>query len=562
MSLTLLDWFVIVGYFVVTTVIGLAAVRRVGDTHGYFLGHRGFGKVLMMAQSFGIGTHAEQPVSLAGKVYTSGFAGIWYQWKNMFATPFYWVMAPVFRRCRRTTIAQVVEDRYGPAMAGLYTLFALVYFILNLGSMTKGAAKVISIAGGGAYSTNQIIVAMTITFILYSFVGGLIASAWTNFFQCLLQFVLSFLLIPLGWVVVGGMSGMKNAINNPSIFTLSTPGDITLFLILMLTLNGLIGIMAQPHILASVGTGKTESACRIGFTYGNFLKRACTIGWALVGLIVLALAASGKLTPDQQSQLTQDSEHAFGVACQRLLVPGLLGLLIASILADNMSAASAFMVDSGALFTRGFYDRFLVPGRSDRHYLWVGRFSGFAITMLGVLYAVFLVKYVLYSFLLTETLATYFGISLLGGLIWRRANRWGAIASLIAALGVNFTLYWLQGARLDAFDPVVFCYALSSGVAALVIVSLATPPEGKAAQELFDRLDTPAGLEDKSVEQVRIEAAAQGQQLILPNLLRLRRSAAGQPILRAYRHDLHGFAFAWLVVAAMIAVAWLILRIG
>ena len=88
MLLTPLDWLVIIGYFVVTAVIGLAAVKRVGDTQGYFLGHRGFGKVLMMAQSFGIGTHAEQPVSLAGAVYKAGFAGIWYQWKNMFATPF------------------------------------------------------------------------------------------------------------------------------------------------------------------------------------------------------------------------------------------------------------------------------------------------------------------------------------------------------------------------------------------------------------------------------------------------------------------------------------------
>jgi hypothetical protein len=57
----------------------------------------------------------------------------------------------------------------------------------------------------------------------------------------------------------------------------------------MLTLNGLVGIMAQPHILASVGTGRTERACRIGMTYGNFMKRFCTIGWALVGLMVLAL---------------------------------------------------------------------------------------------------------------------------------------------------------------------------------------------------------------------------------------------------------------------------------
>ncbi len=98
------------------------------DTDHYFLGKRRFGKWLMMGQSFGIGTHAEMPVSLAGAVYSVGASGIWYQWKNLFATPFYWIMAPVFRRMRRTTLAEVMEDRYGAWMGGIYTIFALCLF--------------------------------------------------------------------------------------------------------------------------------------------------------------------------------------------------------------------------------------------------------------------------------------------------------------------------------------------------------------------------------------------------------------------------------------------------
>ena len=54
---------------------------------------------------------------------------------------------------------------------------------------------------------NEIVVAMTVMFILYSFVGGLVASAWTDLFQGFLIIVLSFMLIPLGWHVVGGLGG-------------------------------------------------------------------------------------------------------------------------------------------------------------------------------------------------------------------------------------------------------------------------------------------------------------------------------------------------------------------
>ena len=64
----------------------------------------------------------------------------------------------------------------------------------------------------------------------------------------------------------------------------------------MLTINGLVGIMAQPHQLAAVGTGKDERTCRVGMLYGNLVKRVCTVGWALVGLIVAAMVAQGHVT--------------------------------------------------------------------------------------------------------------------------------------------------------------------------------------------------------------------------------------------------------------------------
>lgn len=74
----------------------------------------------------------------------------------------------------------------------------------------------------------------------------------------------------------------------------------------MLTVNGLIGIVAQPHILASVGTGHNEFSCRMGMAAGNFVKRFCTIGWALVGLVVAAMLIQQGRSP------LEDPEDAFG----------------------------------------------------------------------------------------------------------------------------------------------------------------------------------------------------------------------------------------------------------
>ena len=543
MSISALDWGVIAAYFVIITGIGLYVGMRVRRSGEYFLGGRQFGPWLMIGQTFGVGTHAEMPVALAGAVYTSGASAIWFQWKNLFVTPFFWIMAPVFRRIRRTTMAEFTEDRYGPWMGGIYIVFALCFLIINTGSMLKGAAKVISQAAGGGVGVNEIVIAMTVLFMLYSLVGGLVAAAWTDLFQGFLIIVLSFLLIPLGWNVVGGMEGMKSVLE-PFRFSLATPSGIGPWVIAMLTLNGLVGIMAMPHQIAAVGTGRTERTCRVGMFYGNFVKRVCTVGWALVGLIVAAMVAQGH-TP------LAEPEDAFGFACRQLLFPGALGLMIASILAANMSTCSAFLVDSGALFTEGLYRQRLAPGRPDHHYLWVGRISGFAITILGLLYALFLIQSVLYTFLLTETMATFVGISVLGGLLWPRANRWGALASILTALAVNFVLYAATGQRLDHWDANVFLAALASGIAALVIVSLLTPPEPAAAiGSFFDRLETSSDETEPM--------AGERRPLLIVNALRATRVAA-QRGWGVFREDLRGFAIAWVLVIALVVATALLL---
>src|SRR5205823_1124820 len=156
--------------------------------------------------------------------------------------------------------AEMMEDRYGAGMGGLYLCFAFIFFIINIASILKGAAKVLNEVFGGGFEVNHLVLVLASIFILYSFIGGLVASVWTDLIQGTLIIVLSFLLIPLGWDLVGGFHGVKQTLP-PSNWSLAAPSGTGIWLILMLTFNGLIGIMAQPHIMAVVGTGKDEHAC-------------------------------------------------------------------------------------------------------------------------------------------------------------------------------------------------------------------------------------------------------------------------------------------------------------
>ncbi len=297
-AFTALDWAILAAYLIGIALFGLWMSRRVGRTDQYFLGARRFNRWVMIAQSFASGTHADMPVSLAGAVYARGFSAIWFQWKNMFATPFYWLLAPLYRRMRRTTIAEFFEDRYGHWMGAAYMVFALAFLTINMASMLKGAAKVISQAVGGDIPVNAIVMAMTAAFLLYSFIGGLVATAWTELIQGFLIIVLSFLLIPLGWNLAGGISGMREALG-PERLALTAPEGIGPWFIFMLTINGLIGITSQPHIMGMVATGRDEAACREGFLYGTFVKRFCTLGWALTGLAAISHIGSSKKPPTE-----------------------------------------------------------------------------------------------------------------------------------------------------------------------------------------------------------------------------------------------------------------------
>jgi Na+/proline symporter len=547
------DTVVLVTYMVGITIFGLWIARKTRTSDGYFRGERKLSWYIMVGQAFGTGTHAEMPVAQAGATFQSGFATIWYQWKNMLITPFYWLLAPWYRRSERTTLGEIVEDRYGRALGMIYSIFAILFFVFNQGAMLQGAAKIISVATGNMISSNLVVVGMTVAFLLYSFFGGLIATAYTDFVQGFLIIALSLMLLPAGLHAVGGFHGMRAALP-PDFFNLySSVSGLDAFTIAMLAVNGIVGITAQPHMVSMCATGNTERAGRVGQTYGSMVKRICTIGWALTGLIVAALLV-------QRGGTIPDPEHAFGYACRELLAPGFTGLMVAAVLAANMSACSNFMVNTGALFTQNFYKRYFRPDASDQKLLRMGRFSGFALTMLGVTFAL-TVKNVLHAFLFTETIAAFMGIIVLGGILWKRANRYGALMAVV----LSFSLYYFlnhhdTGTWLLVYKwkPAPFGIAIGVGFLSLILFSLLTRPEDRDRIERF--FDNMNRLSDRG--ETKPLAAEYGHDLLFLDLPGWLTKERWRGFFKRYREDWLGFVIAWLVVGVTIAFAWGVMQIG
>lgn len=458
------DWLVLCFYLLGITCLGVYSYRKVHDVSDFFMGGRRFGKVFMMFFAFGAGTSSEQAVSVAAGSFRNGLAGIWYQFLWLWATPFYWIIAPVFRRMRALTTSDFFEARYDRSTAMLYSCLGICMSIVFIAASLFIGARMVTGLTGGEFPMEWAIAGMTVMFVLYGMAGGLGAAVITDFVQGVLTIIFSFLLLPFALYyaskvagTAGGFAALRQGVpgfagEEMLNLTLTTElairigaEPITWFYVCMLSINALIGIVVQPHIMGVCGAGKTEMEGRFGFTAGNFMKRLCTIAWTFTGLacvIIYLTPETGFLSAEQLNELRSDSvamkefaDSVFGYAAHDMLptiLPGLVGLLFASLLATIMSTCDAQMVVASGLFTENIY-RKVRPQESKTHYLWVGRVAslvivGFALALMSQFEDAIQVlnRYV-------NAIPAFMGLAFWFGITWRRFTPLAVWTSTITA---------------------------------------------------------------------------------------------------------------------------------
>ena len=552
-----IDIAVVVVYLVGIAVLGIVQIVRVKTSGDYFTGGRRFNKFLMTMHSLGTGTHADDPVGVTGAVYERGLSGIWYTYIYLFVTPFYWIIAPFFRRSRFITTADFFEARFGRGLGMLYTIMGIVAFSVNTGTLLKGTGTIGTAVTGGVVPEWWFTVAMTVVFVAYGLAGGLAATVITEGVQGLLIVVMSLLLVPFGLRVIGGASALHQLVPAAK-FSLAAPEEMTLPWILVASVMALVGIVAQPHIMEICSAGRTEFEGRVGFTYGNFIKRFCAMGWAFTGLIVIAMVAAGDVGALAKREL------AFGVAIRDLLPAGVTGLMLAAVLAAQMSTLSAFMVAGSALFSRNIYLRFLRPKATDEAILRAGRWSGLIVVAAGVAFS-FVVGSVAQALTIFWAVNTLTGLLIWFGVLWRRANPAGAWVSFVvmAAPWLLFGIFgtalrpffpgatWLGMYSETKFLPQLVATYLPAGVVAMVIASLLGKRVDKERLDQFYLLlRTPVGHEDR-LHEAGVDMVYAG-------------STTGHPweLNHPALVNVGGFVAALIFAGAILALLWALARIG
>jgi len=481
-GLHILDLVIILVFIVVMLWIGKQSEKKNKNTDDFFLAGRKLGKAYQFFLNFGTSTNADQAVAVSREVYRQGIGGMWIQFLVLFLTPFYWFSTFFFRRVRLTTIGDYFTERFNSKfLGGSYAVFTLLMALLGGGvgymvasktmvAMTPKPVEMCTPAEQRSISefkefqelrqelaagltpekqlrydqlsdknkkgelhsffsyTNEIwfyiIYALVVG--IYTMMGGFRAAAITDAIQGILILIFSLILIPAGLAKVGGFSGLHASVPDYlfELFGSATMSEYAWYTILAMSMANLVSIVAVVTGMQTAGSAKNENAARIGMIGGMFTKRVIMVFWALAGLLAIAIYG-GKLS---------DPDLIWGFMTHDLLVPGAIGLMLAGILAANMSTLSGTSISYAALFIRNLYKPFY-PDKSEQHYLNVGRIV-IGVTLAGGIGIALVVDNLLELFQYIISIPAIFGASIWLGFIWRRLTKWAVIIQVTLCIAI------------------------------------------------------------------------------------------------------------------------------
>ena len=540
-------WIVLILYFAGMLLMGWWSKRGIHNQEGYLLGNRQFGWPMMVMHAFGAGTHPGNVAGVMSQGVVSGASGIWVSWMWLFGTPFYWIIAPIIRRMRGLTMADFFRERFGRSASVLYIIIASVGMIVFLaGVMLATTRTVQGVMGKAAVQESNmwffgILFVTTVVFIIYSYWGGIIAAIRTDMIQGLMIIALSFIAIPVALGRVDGLAGMRAtlAAQENTYLSLFDPKQFSLLTVLLLSINAPLTALAFPHLMSVCAAGKTEWEGRIGFTYGNILKRVCTIGWCVLGLCWLAYLLNTGL------EIRKDA--AFGDAIRGLLRPELQGVMLACVMAAAMSSGDAVQVTVAGLFSQNIYRVYINPNADEKRLVHVTRIIGVFIAFSALVAAILMRSNLVKAILDYFNILSLVGISTAMGILWPRMNTTGMFSSTILASGT----FLISRYVLDCNRDVTIGVPIVVGVLAGVIGSLITkPPSRETIEKFFTKIYVPIGQEDKLALPLD-EAVPQNKRLL---------TGSGLFLVKPSRQSWVGFVITLGICLACVLVMLVILK--
>jgi len=453
MTLQFVDWISIIVFFIISLAIGVIVSKRAGKSAAeFFASGRSMPWWLLGVSMVATTFSADTPNLVTDMVRQHGVAGNWMWWAFLLTgmvTVF--IYSKLWRRSKVLTDIEFYELRYSGKMAAFLRGFRALYLGVFFNVVIMATVMLAAIKIGGVImgvSPVKTVLVMSVIVVTYSLMGGLRGVLITDFFQFIIAMTGAVLaaIVVLKLPQVGGLSGL---FSNPNVSSklsiLPDFSDTTLVMtvfIIPLAVQwwsvwypgaepGGGGYIAQRMLAAK--NERHAVGATLFFNVAHYALRPWP--WIIVALASIVvfpdLGALHQAFPHVADNIVRN-DLAYS-AMLTFLPAGLLGLVIASLIAAVMSTISTHLNWGASYVVNDFYKRFVVKNPSEKQLVFMGRISIIVLMIFAAFLALFL-QNALQAFNILLQIGAGTGLLFLLRWFWWRINA----ASELAAMVISF----------------------------------------------------------------------------------------------------------------------------
>jgi len=501
-----LDWLIVVAYLVFALGVGVFFRKRAGQNiTQYFLSGRNLPWWVVGTSIVATMFAADTPLAVTGLIGNDGISGLWFMWNfaaaHLMVTFFF---ARLWRRAGVITDVELVELRYSGRPSRVLRGFRSVWegVVLNciiMGWVILAMVKIMDVLVNLDAVTTRLgidhiidgrwfgIVVCLVVAVLYTVLAGFWGVVVTDFVQFLIAMTGAVVLAVIAVNEIGGIGELKlqltaqygDRVDGYLSFLPSLDGT-------SLPLVSFVALMAvnwwatrdaggTSYMVQRMLAAKDENHSFLGvlwFCFVHYVLRPWP--WILVGLVSL-VAFPG----------LEDKELGYPMAVVEYLPAGLLGVMVASILAAFMSTIDTLLNWGVSLVVNDLYKPFIKTDGSDGHYVRMSRLFVIVLMVAGGVTA-----YSMQS--IRGAWELFFGMTVgIGGVYvmrwwWWRVNAWSEIAAWTSTAVVYIGLYCINPQIVFGWHLIV-----TAGVSTavwVVVTFLTAPTEQTKLVAFYERV--------------------------------------------------------------------------
>ena len=507
MQLENIDWLIILAFFILSLVIGIIVSKKSGkDITEFFLSGRKMPWWLLGISMVATTFSADTPNLVTDIVRTNGVAGNWVWWAFLLTgmlTVF--VYAKLWRRSEVLTDLEFYELRYSGKGAAFLRGFRAFYLgaVFNVLIMASVCLAGIKIGGAllGLSPVETLLISCAIT-VIYSSIGGLRGIIITDFFQFILAMVATF------WaayeiVNLPQVAGLTNLLNHPDVIPklnlIPDIADTDLFIavfIIPLAVQwwavwypgaepGGGGYVAQRMLSAK--DEKNAIWATLLFNFMHYAVRPWP--WILIALASIVVFPNLESLQVAFPNTIVGNDLAYP-AMISFLPSGLLGLLVASLIAAFMSTISTHLNWGSSYLVHDFYRRFFVKDRTEKHYVFIGRVFTVLLMVFSAFFALFL-NNSLQAFGIILQIGAGTGLIFILRWFWYRVNVYSELTAMIVSFLVALAFEFIIPNNFSVEEKLIIGVTITT--ISWLIVTLITPPSNMETLQNFYKKIQPGG---------------------------------------------------------------------